>query len=154
MSTLRIDALETLRDHAEDDVPHLVPADVVDALEPVEIDDEERERLCGPLRPRERLLDPVVQQRAVRQARQRIAQHGPLSHHEVGEQDARDRRAEDRERGDEDGGGQRAALLGKPHAEKGAKGDHEGSGRRPDEPTARSLPGEGLAHVYSFCDAP
>ena len=76
-------ALETLRDHAEDDVPHLVPADVVDALEPVEIDDEERERLCRALRPRERLRDPIVQQRAVREARQWIAQHGPLSHHEV-----------------------------------------------------------------------
>ena len=68
------DRLETPSDRAQNLVPRLVAAYVVDALESVEVDDEERERLLRPARPRQRLLDAVVQQRAVRQPGQRVAQ--------------------------------------------------------------------------------
>ena len=140
------DGLETLRDHAEDGVADLVAADVVHTLEPVEVDDEEGERLGRPVGAGERLLDPIVEERPVGQAGERIAEHGSLGQHEVRDEDVRGRCAEERERGDEDGCGEWAPVLGESHAEEGADGDHEGSGRRPDEPTARSLPVERLAH--------
>ena len=49
-------------------------ADVVDVLEAVEVDDDQRERLARPACAAERLLDPVLEQHAVREAGQRVAQ--------------------------------------------------------------------------------
>ena len=82
VSMPRTTACEPLGDHAQDGVAGLVAADVVDALEPVEVDDEQRERLGRPLGARERLLDPVVEQRAVRQTGERVAEGEPLGGHQ------------------------------------------------------------------------
>ena len=76
------DGLQPLGDHAQDGVAGLVAAHVVDALEPVDVDDEQRERLGRPLGARERLLDPVVEQRAVRQAGERVSEGEPLGGHQ------------------------------------------------------------------------
>ncbi len=59
------DRLEAAGDGLQDGVPGLVPTDVVHALEPVEIDDEQRELLSRAPRSCERLRDPVVEELAV-----------------------------------------------------------------------------------------
>jgi hypothetical protein len=51
-----------------------VPADVVDVLEPVEVDDDERETLAGAPASPQGLLDPVVQQNSVGEPGERIVQ--------------------------------------------------------------------------------
>ena len=63
------DRLEPAGDRPQHRVPDLVAADVVDALEAVEVDDEQRERLVRAPRAGERLGDTVVEQVAVRAAR-------------------------------------------------------------------------------------
>ena len=63
------DRLEPPRDRPQHLVSGLVAADVVHTLEAVEVDDEERERLARAARAGQRLVDTVVEERAVRQAR-------------------------------------------------------------------------------------
>ena len=77
--------------------------DVVDALEPVEVDDEERERLPAPSSASERLCDPVVEQRPVRKPGEPVAQGKPLGGAQPGDEQR----------------GRRAAEAGKRHR------DHE-----------------------------
>ena len=72
------DRLEAPSDRPQHLVARFVSTDVVDALEPVEIDDEERERLPAAPTASERLCDPVVQQRPIREAGQSIAKRKPL----------------------------------------------------------------------------
>src|SRR5262249_59408399 len=72
------DVFETPCERAEDGVARAVAAQVVDVLEPVEVDDDERERLAVPARAPERLLDPVLEQDTVREARQRGAERVTL----------------------------------------------------------------------------
>ena len=104
------DRLEAPSDRPQHLVARFVSPDVVDALEPVEIDDEERERLPAASSASERLCDPVVEQRAIREAGQPITQGESL-----GGQQARD---EERAR--------RSGESGQRH------GDHE----RVDRPIA------------------
>ena len=67
------DRLEASRQRAQDRVAGAVTADVVDVLEAVEVDDDERERLVRPARTMERLLDAILEQHSVRQPGERIA---------------------------------------------------------------------------------
>ena len=67
------DRLEPARQRLEHGVAGAVPAHVVDVLEAVEIDDDEREGLVRSARSPERLLDAVVEEHAVRQPGERIA---------------------------------------------------------------------------------
>ena len=142
------DRLEPARDRAKHRVPDLVPPDVVDALEAVEVDDEQRERLLRPPRACERLGDAVVQEVAVRKPGQRVAQRRPLR----GEQ-ARD---EQRRRG------ARQRRERRRHRERRAGAARRGSARAPrprrpsrsaataagqSEPAARGQPHVRLAHV-------
>ena len=56
------DGLEPTRDALQHLVARVVPADVVDLLEAVEVDDHQRERVRRAPRALQRLLDPVVEQ--------------------------------------------------------------------------------------------
>jgi hypothetical protein len=93
-------------------VARVVTVPVVDVLEPVEVAEEQRELAPGRQRTRHRLLQPVVERAAVRQARQRIL---------VGERlQAREQlRPPDRRRH------LRAQRLGEAHVRRGER-------RRPD----------------------
>ena len=62
VSVSRTTALEPAAIVRSTALPDLVAAHVVDALEAVEVDDEQRERLARAPRARERLLDAVVEQ--------------------------------------------------------------------------------------------
>src|SRR5262249_52946487 len=68
------DRLQTTGERLQDRIPGTVTAHVVDVLEPVEVDDDERERLAGAARTSEGLLETVIEECTIRQARQRIAQ--------------------------------------------------------------------------------
>ncbi len=68
------DRLEPARERPEDHVACPVPAHVVDVLEAVEVDRDQREGLTRPARTLECLLDAVVEEDAVRQSRERVAQ--------------------------------------------------------------------------------
>ena len=57
------------RDVLQQPVARLVAEAVVDVLEAVEVDEEQRELLAAPLRQRERALQRVHEHRAVRQLR-------------------------------------------------------------------------------------
>ena len=52
----------------------MVAERVVHLLEPIEVDEEQRDRLLRPVDARERDLQPVEEQRPVRQARERVVQ--------------------------------------------------------------------------------
>ena len=71
------DRLEPARERLQHAVACAVTADVVDVLEAVEVDRDERERLARPSRAAERLLDAVVEQHAVGQPGQRVADEPP-----------------------------------------------------------------------------
>ena len=147
--------MQPLGDDPEHRIPRLVPAEVVDGLEAVEVHDEQREGLTRALGTCQRLLDPIVEERAVREPGQRVAERESLSGDQMRHEDVGDDCSEERERRDEDRRGKWAPVLGETDAEQGAKGDNEGSGRRPDQPATRSLPGNGLAngHVLLRPDA-
>ena len=68
------DRFEPASDRLQDGVAGAVAAEVVDLLEAVEVDEDERERAAGAPCACERLLDAVLEERAVRQARQGVAQ--------------------------------------------------------------------------------
>ncbi len=68
------DGFEAPRERLQHDVACPVPADVVDVLEPVEVDRDQRERLARAAGAPKRLLDAVVEQHAVRQAGEWIAE--------------------------------------------------------------------------------
>ena len=68
------DRLEPLGQRAEDGVPRAVPPDVVHVLEPVEVHDDEGERLFAALVVAECLVDAILEQHAVRKAGQRISE--------------------------------------------------------------------------------
>jgi hypothetical protein len=63
---------DALGDVAQHLVADVVPERVVDKLQPVQVDEEHRQRRPGPPRPRERVRQPVEQQRPVRQPGQRV----------------------------------------------------------------------------------
>jgi hypothetical protein len=67
------DCLEASRQRAQDRIAGAVTADVVDVLEAVEVDGDERERLVRPACTIERLLDAILEQHPVRQPGERIA---------------------------------------------------------------------------------
>ena len=70
-------ALQAARDLDEELVAGAVPEAVVDQLEAVEVEEENGEAGgLAPLCPRERHLQPVLEQRAVRQAGERIVEGG------------------------------------------------------------------------------
>ena len=128
-----------------------MPAHVVDALEAVEVDDEQRERLGRPLGARERLLDAVVEQRSVREAGQRVPESESLRR-----QRRETRRFATVAPKNAKAATSIAAASGRPSSARcmpraGAEGDHESGGRRPDQPSAYRVPGEGLAHVRFVC---
>ena len=144
------DRLEAPCDRAEHLVARLVSADVVDALEPVEVDDEERERLLGAPRARERLLDPVVEQRTVRQPGQRVAQGKSLRGLASARRGAGSRRtprprASTRSRTRRPGG-----RAGRARAREPAETDDEGGDHRPTGTSGRNLTVEVFAHVSNF----
>ena len=125
------DRLEPPRERLEHDVARAVAADVVDVLEAVEVDRDQRERLARPARASERLLDAVVEEDAVRQAGERIAERlrvGDLDAQVEEDADGRcDERADD-ERGD-DVVGRLAEQCGRE-----ARDEHErGQAQSPDE---------------------
>jgi hypothetical protein len=60
------DCLEAPRERLQHQVAGAVPAHVVDVLEPVEVDGDQRERLARAARAAERLLDAILEQDAVR----------------------------------------------------------------------------------------
>ena len=68
------DRLEAAGERAQDGVAGPVTADVVHVLEAVEVDADHGERLAAPLRARQGLLDPVLEQDAVREAGERVAE--------------------------------------------------------------------------------
>ena len=74
------DGLEPPRDRLQDLVAGVVAADVVDLLEAVEVDHEERERRDRAARSLQRLLESVVEQRPVGEARERVAERERLGH--------------------------------------------------------------------------
>jgi hypothetical protein len=108
-----------------------VPADVVDVLEAVEIDGDERERLAGAAGAPECLLDAVVEQRAVRKAGEGIAQsfgvravEPPVQEYARGSRD---------ERAEHEDGDDVVGRLAK-HRSDEARDDHEGGEhQRPHE---------------------
>ena len=67
------DGFEATGEGLQHDVAGPVSADIVHVLEPVQVDRDERERLARAARAPNRLLDPVVEQHPVRQARQRVS---------------------------------------------------------------------------------
>ena len=106
-------------------------AHVVDVLEAVEVDRDEREGLARPARAAERLLDAVVEQDAVGQAGQRVAERlGVGAVDAQVEEDAdrgRDESADD-ERGDD--------VVGRLAEERRREARHEherGQAQRPHE---------------------
>ena len=68
------DRLESARQRSQDCIARSVAADVVDVLEPVEIDHDKCEGLPGTSRAAESLLDPIVQEHAVGESSQGVAQ--------------------------------------------------------------------------------
>ena len=65
------DRFEAPREGLQHDVARPVPADVVDVLEPVQVDGDQREGLARTAGAPDRLLDAVVEQHAVRKVRER-----------------------------------------------------------------------------------
>ena len=66
------DRLEPLRQRAQDRVAGPVAANVVHVLEVVEVDEDERERLAGAAAALQRLIQAILEQDTVREARQRV----------------------------------------------------------------------------------
>ena len=64
--------MQAVGDLAQQQVAHVVAERVVDLLEPVEIQGQHREPAMAALRAADRLREPVVEQRPVRQTGQRI----------------------------------------------------------------------------------
>ena len=67
-------ARETLGDHAQELVAPVVAERIVDLLEPVEIQEQDRVLLAGPRARQERMGDAVAEQRPVRQGGQSVVQ--------------------------------------------------------------------------------
>ena len=85
--------LQPARDGDQQPVSHLVPERVVDELEAVEVEEEDRGRggRVGALGAPDRLVEPVQEQHAVREAGERVVQRvvleallGPLAVGDVG----------------------------------------------------------------------
>ena len=72
------DGLEPARDALQDLIAGVVPADVVDLLESVEVDGHQREGVRCAAGPLQRLVDAVVEQRSVREPRQRVPERQRL----------------------------------------------------------------------------
>ena len=72
-----LDAAEPRRDPAQQPVAGRVPERVVDQLEVVEVDEQQRHRAVAPARAGDRGAQPDVELRAVGQARQRVVEGEP-----------------------------------------------------------------------------
>ena len=66
--------LQPARDALQELVPGRVPEGVVDRLEPVQVEQEDGEALRVPLPGAQRVLDPLVEQRPVRQAGEAVVE--------------------------------------------------------------------------------
>src|SRR5205807_7576479 len=69
--------LEALRDLLEELIAGVVAERVVDLLEAVEVDQQHGERVRRALGPRERLVEPVAEERAVREPGQPVVEGLP-----------------------------------------------------------------------------
>ena len=104
------DRLEPARDGAQHLVARLVTAHVVDPLEAVEVDDEEGERLLRATRSGERLLDTVVEERAIRQPGERVTQGESMRRLDLAPQEQRRQPGPERQ-GEPDGKRRAQPLL-------------------------------------------
>ena len=122
-------------DLLEQEVAVGVAHGVVDLLEPVEVDDQHRQRLLLPLGAEQRLLEPVVEEDPVRQARERIVVRlvaarlgqGAVAPHGVHERPGEQAEKDQADRQDHRPGDHRQALDAVESAQ-GARG--VGTGRR------------------------
>ncbi len=141
------DRLEAAGDRPQDGVARLVSADVVDALEPVEVDDEQRERFPRASRARERLRDAVVQQVAVREPGERVAEGGALRCEQAGDEQRGRCAGQRRDRHRDHECGDRALGPAQVECRYPTEADQADRRRRPHQPAPRGTSITRLTHI-------
>ena len=140
------DRLEAPRDRPQHVVARLVTPDVVDALEAVQIHDEQCKRLGRSARASERLLEAVVQKDAVGQAGERILQRQPLCGDALGDEEMRSCPSEERKRSGHRQRRRDAAVATELEPSHDPGHDHETGGGGPEQGTPRRAMVEPLPH--------
>ena len=136
----------------EDEIAGAVAAHVVHVLEAVEVDRDQGERLARAPRAAEGLLDAIVEEHTVREARERVAERlrvgvleAPVEHDAGGGGDEREQN---------EGGSDVVGCLAEDGGEQ-ARAEHErGQAQRPHERASQLPPPSSDRHSSPFCPVP